>query len=45
VVIEDAPELKVLSTADLGEGVDATPALSGSDLVVRGEKHVFCFSE
>jgi outer membrane protein assembly factor BamB len=45
VVIEDAPELKILSTADLGEGVDATPALSGSDLVVRGEKHVFCFSE
>jgi len=45
VVIEDAPELKILSTADLGEGVDATPALSGSELVVRGEKHVFCFSE
>jgi outer membrane protein assembly factor BamB len=45
VVMEDAPEIKVLSTAELGEGVDATPAMVGSQLIVRGEKHVFSFSE
>jgi hypothetical protein len=43
--MEDAPEIKVLSTAELGEGVDATPAMVGSQLIVRGEKHVFSFSE
>lgn len=45
VVIEDSPELKILATNDVGEGVDATPALVGQELFVRGEKHLFCFSE
>jgi len=45
VVIEDSPELKILASNDVGEGVDATPAMAGKDLIVRGEKHLFCFSE
>lgn len=45
VVIEDSPELKVLATNEVGEGVDATPAMVGNELIVRGEKHLFCFSE
>ncbi|MFN4903600.1 MAG: PQQ-binding-like beta-propeller repeat protein [Planctomycetota bacterium] len=44
-VIEDSAELKVLANNNVGEGVDATPALVGSDLLVRGEKHLFCFSD
>jgi outer membrane protein assembly factor BamB len=43
-VIEDAPTLKVVTTNDLGEGVDATPAPVGRELFVRGERHLFCLS-
>lgn len=43
-VIEDAPSLNVLATNQVGEGVDATPAPVGSELIVRGENHLFCFS-
>jgi outer membrane protein assembly factor BamB len=43
-VIEDSPTLKVLATNEVGEGVDATPALVGTQLFVRGEKHLFCFT-
>lgn len=42
-VIEDAPKFRVLATNLVEEGVDATPALAGNELVIRGEKHVFCF--
>jgi len=42
-VIEDGPELTVVATNDLGEGVDATPAPVGNQLFVRGERHLFCF--
>jgi outer membrane protein assembly factor BamB len=44
VVIEDADELKIAATNRLDEGVDATPAIAGSQLFVRGQKHLYCFS-
>jgi len=44
-VIADAPELRVLATNDLGEGIDATPAAAGDALFVRGERHLSCFAE
>jgi len=45
VVIADAPALEILATNMVGEGVDATPAAAGDALFVRGERHLFCFSE
>jgi hypothetical protein len=45
VVIKDSAELKVLATNNVGEGVDATPALIDQEILIRGEKHLFCFSE
>lgn len=42
VVIGDKPVLEVLATNDMGEGVDATPAAVGTDLFIRGERHLFC---
>jgi outer membrane protein assembly factor BamB len=45
VVIEDSAELKVLATNEVGEGVDATPALVDRQILIRGEKHLFCFGE
>ena len=41
VTIADADELKVLATSSVGEPVDATPALAGKDVFIRGEKHLF----
>lgn len=45
VVIKDADKLKIVSTNTVGEGVDATPALVGKELFIRGERHLFCISE
>ncbi|MHC4909015.1 MAG: outer membrane protein assembly factor BamB family protein [Planctomycetota bacterium] len=42
-VIEDGPTLKVLATNELGEGIDATPAIVGDAIYVRGSDHLFCF--
>ena len=44
-VIKDAGTLEVVATNSLGEGIDATPAPVGSDLFIRGSKHLFCISE
>lgn len=45
VVIEDADEKKIVATNQLDEGVDATPAIAGAEMIVRGSKHLYCFSE
>ena len=45
VVIADAPQLRVLATNVIGEGIDATPAAAGDALFVRGERHLWCFAE
>ena len=45
VVIEDAPELKVLATNSVGETVDATPAPIDNELFIRGQSHLFCIAE
>ena len=44
-VIEDGPALKVVAENDVGEGVDATPALAGDSLFIRGERHLFRFAD
>jgi len=41
-VIRDANEFEVVATNSLGEGVDATPAFVGEQILIRGEKHLFC---
>ncbi|MEM7603083.1 MAG: PQQ-binding-like beta-propeller repeat protein, partial [Verrucomicrobiota bacterium] len=41
-LVKDAPELEVVATNSMGEGVDATPAPVGGQLFVRGERHLFC---
>ncbi|MGV3720896.1 MAG: PQQ-binding-like beta-propeller repeat protein [Actinomycetota bacterium] len=45
VVIKHADKLEVLATNQLAEGVDASPALAGKDLFVRGREHLYCISE
>ena len=45
VVIDDAATFKVVATNRLGEGVDATPAIAGREMFIRGERHLFCITE
>lgn len=41
VVIADGDELKILATNSVGEAVDATPALAGNEVFIRGKEHLF----
>lgn len=45
VVIRDSERLEIVSTNQLGETVDATPAPVGNQLIIRGERNLFCISE
>jgi outer membrane protein assembly factor BamB len=45
LVLEDAPEVKVLATNKLDEAVDASPALVGNQIIMRSETHLYCIGE
>ena len=45
LVLKHGQELKVLATNDLGEPVDASPALAGKQIFLRGSRSVFCIEE
>lgn len=42
LVLADGPELKVLATNELDEGIDASPALVGDQIFLRGKEHLYC---
>jgi outer membrane protein assembly factor BamB len=44
-VIEHGPEFKVLSINKLDEGIDASPAIVGDTMYIRGEKHLYAITE
>ena len=44
-VIKDSNDLSVVSTNDLEETVDATPAPVDNELFIRGDKHLFCIAQ
>jgi hypothetical protein len=41
-LVEPGPELKVVATNALGEACYASPAISQGQLLIRGEKHLYC---
>jgi len=45
VVLQDGSDFKVLQSNDIGEPVDATLALAGDQIFIRGNKHLFCVQE
>lgn len=45
VVIKDAPQLEIVATNSLGEGIDATPAIAGDEMFIRGQRHLYCLAE
>jgi outer membrane protein assembly factor BamB len=42
VVIKHGSEMEVLATNKLGEGVDASPAIVGKQMFIRGAEHLYC---
>lgn len=42
VVIKDSDTLEVLATNPLGERMDASPAVAGGDLFLRGHQSLYC---
>jgi outer membrane protein assembly factor BamB len=45
VVVKVGDKAEVLATNKLGEAVDASPAVAGKQLFLRGEKHLYCIEE
>jgi outer membrane protein assembly factor BamB len=45
IVIKDADTFEILATNRLDDKFDASPAVVGNDLLLRGHKHLYCLSE
>jgi outer membrane protein assembly factor BamB len=45
VVLEQGDRLRVLATNRLDEGIDASPAIVGKQLFLRGAEHLFCIEQ
>jgi outer membrane protein assembly factor BamB len=45
LVFKHGPEFEILATNILDEPIDASPAIVGNDLIIRGENHLYCISE
>ncbi len=45
VVLKRGPELEVLATNTLDDRFDASPAIAGNELFLRGRSHLYCIAE
>ena len=45
VVVRYTDKLEVLATNALEEPIDASPAVAGSELFLRGHQHLYCIAE
>ncbi|MBW3599157.1 MAG: hypothetical protein KY475_18040 [Planctomycetes bacterium] len=45
LVLKHGPQLEVLATNRLDEGIDASSAIVGKQMFLRGERHLYCIEE
>lgn len=45
VVLKDSDQYEVLATNTLADKFDASPAIAGNDLFLRGHQHLYCIGE
>jgi len=45
VVLKHGPKLEILAVNELNDGFDASPALVGGEIYLRGYKNLYCISE
>lgn len=43
LVLKDGDNLEIVATNELGEPVDATPAIVDNQIFIRSDKHLYCF--
>lgn len=44
-VLKHGPEMDVIATNFLDEPIDASPAIVGNEIIIRGENHLYCIGE
>ena len=44
-VIKPGPTFEYVSKNDIGEGMNASPAISNGKIYLRGNKHLFCIGQ
>jgi hypothetical protein len=44
VVLKKSPQLEILARNKLEDGFDASPALVGTDLILRGRENLYCLA-
>ena len=44
-MLERSSKFKVLATNELNERFDASPALAGNQLFLRGSEHLYCIED
>jgi outer membrane protein assembly factor BamB len=44
IVVKQGSEFEVLATNSLDDGFDASPAIAGDELYLRGQKHLYCIA-
>jgi hypothetical protein len=45
LVIKEQTKLEVLGTSRLDDGFDASPAVVGRQMFLRGKQHLYCIAE
>ncbi|MEO6567533.1 MAG: PQQ-binding-like beta-propeller repeat protein [Opitutaceae bacterium] len=45
IVLKDAPTLQVVATNTLNDRIDASPAMVGKELYLRGHEYLYCLAE
>ena len=43
LVLKHGGEMEIVAMNELGEPVDATPAIVDDEIIIRSDKHLFCF--
>jgi outer membrane protein assembly factor BamB len=43
--VEPAEDFEILATNELGEDIDASPAIVGNEIFLRGHEHLYCIAE
>ena len=45
LVLKRGPKLEVLATNELDDGFDASPAIAGNEIYLRGRKYLYCIAK
>jgi len=45
IVVKNSGKLEVMATNKLDEGIDASPAIVGREIFLRGKQHLYCIAE